>query len=319
MVKTTTLWIDVLDKWKNGHVIKYPKTIKSQFFWRTTAINKGKAHSNLYIDEFVETDLLDRKQDFSAFKSHFPSKSHKSHKPRKTIVYFKNLTGDTMLIVPVPVLGKNYRYIKDFIDNASVKQQKELWRTVAIQAKKMLKTHGQIWISTHGRGVPYLHVRIDITPKYYGNSLLKQNQDKKQIKTHKKSHHKKNVSKHPLREFIQNAYNCVIYHTKTKNKIKTKTKTKTKTNLIGPLKKNQLRKYGYSTSISTRKRHQALTKAIKDNTALRIFRRLNAVRILSKRTNPKVSQVFLQDMKWVRKTFDRQFKSPWQESALFAH
>ena len=310
MVKTKTLWIDVLDKWKNGHVIKYPKTIKSQFFWRTTAINKGKEHSNLYIDEFVETDLLDRKQDFSAFKSHFPRKSHKPHKPRKTIVYFKNLTGDAMLIVPVPVLGKNYRYIKDFIDNASVKQQKELWRTVAIQAKKMLKTHRQIWISTHGRGVPYLHVRIDITPKYHGNSLLKQNHDKKQIKTHKKSHHNKNDPTHPLREFIQNAYNCVIYHTKTK--------TKNKTNLIGPLKKNQLRKYGYSTSISTRKRHQALTKAIKDNPALRIFRRLNAVRILSKRTNPKVSQVFLQDMKWVRKTFDGQFKSSWKDSALFA-
>lgn len=31
----------------------------------------------------------------------------------------------------------------------------------------MLKKHNKVWISTHGTGVPYLHVRIDTTPKYY--------------------------------------------------------------------------------------------------------------------------------------------------------
>ena len=33
--------------------------------------------------------------------------------------------------------------------------------------------YNKVWISTHGLGVPYLHVRISITPKYYGNSKLK--------------------------------------------------------------------------------------------------------------------------------------------------
>ena len=30
------LWKDVLDIWENSYMLKYPKNIKKQFFWRTT-------------------------------------------------------------------------------------------------------------------------------------------------------------------------------------------------------------------------------------------------------------------------------------------
>ena len=36
---------------------------------------------------------------------------------------YKNLSKDTMLVVPMPVSGKNYATLKDFIDNAPEIQQ----------------------------------------------------------------------------------------------------------------------------------------------------------------------------------------------------
>ena len=53
------------------------------------------------------------------------------------------------------------------MDNATDKQQKEFWKKVVSSIKKMLKTNDKVWVSTHGKGVPYLHIRIDTNPKYY--------------------------------------------------------------------------------------------------------------------------------------------------------
>ena len=37
----------------------------------------------------------------------------------------------------------------------------------------MLKKNENVWVSTHGLGVDYLHVRISNNPKYYESSKLK--------------------------------------------------------------------------------------------------------------------------------------------------
>ena len=39
-------------------------------------------------------------------------------------------------------------------------------------SKQMLSNQSNVWISTHGFGVDYLHIRISISPKYYGSSKL---------------------------------------------------------------------------------------------------------------------------------------------------
>ena len=72
--------------------------------------------------------------------------------------------------MPIPKRGKNFATLKDFIDNASKTQQKIFWRKV----KQVANRENVVWISTHGHGVPYLHVRMSLLkPKYYGNSKLK--------------------------------------------------------------------------------------------------------------------------------------------------
>jgi hypothetical protein len=78
-----------------------------------------------------------------------------------------------MLVIPMPVSGKNYATLKDFIDNAPEIQQQEFWKHVAEVAKKCMKKNGKVWISVNGLGVAYTHIRISTIPKYYFASELK--------------------------------------------------------------------------------------------------------------------------------------------------
>ena len=78
-----------------------------------------------------------------------------------------------MLVIPMPIIGKNYVTLKDFIDNAPKIQQQEFWKKVAEVAKNFMNENGKVWISVHGLGVHYTHVRISTSPKYYFNNELK--------------------------------------------------------------------------------------------------------------------------------------------------
>ncbi len=73
--------------------------------------------------------------------------------------------------------------------------------------------------------------------------------------------------------------------------------------LIGPLRKGELQKHGYSTFNKTFKRRSALRKAVKEYGALGVYRKLNAVAKLGVRTMPKVAKTFKRNRNWVRKTY----------------
>jgi len=75
------------------------------------------------------------------------------------------------------------------------------------------------------------------------------------------------------------------------------------TRKIGRLRKNDLKQFGYSTTIPTLKRRAALMNAIKVFGALSVFRKLIAVSILTRRRSPPSAAVFLQDRDWVRAEF----------------
>tara|TARA_Y100000310_G_scaffold255230_1_gene262573 strand:- start:517 stop:999 length:483 start_codon:yes stop_codon:yes gene_type:complete len=157
-------WDKVLNNWMSGKVLTYPSRLKHPFIWRTSRLDKnGKLP---YKQEFLINKFLSDKQDYSFFNNYIKKTKN------KYVVTFPNLSGDTILIVPIPKKGKNYAHIKNFIDNASITQQKAFWKQVVKTAKKQLKMYDHIWISTHGLGVPYLHVRISNKPKYYYNSKM---------------------------------------------------------------------------------------------------------------------------------------------------
>lgn len=72
---------------------------------------------------------------------------------------------------------------------------------------------------------------------------------------------------------------------------------------IGPLRKGELKKHGYSTKNKTSKRHSALRKAVKEFGPLGVYRKLDAVAKLGVRTMSRVSKTFKKNRNWVRKSF----------------
>ena len=74
---------------------------------------------------------------------------------------------------------------------------------------------------------------------------------------------------------------------------------------IGTLKKGLLIKFGYQnvTQLSEQQRHEALKKAIRAYGALSVFRKLNAVYVYNRKTNPSHSRIFKTDRDWVRLQF----------------
>jgi hypothetical protein len=158
------LWSEVLTNWENGTPFAYPKTITGRFQWNTSVLkNEGNVK---YLETFRINKELAATQNAQDFEEYF-KKSKNKH-----VVSFMNLGNDTMLVVPMPVPGKNYVTLKDFIDNASYKQQQEFWKKVAKVARKCMKDKGAVWISVHGLGVDYTHVRISYSPKYYFDNKL---------------------------------------------------------------------------------------------------------------------------------------------------
>jgi len=72
---------------------------------------------------------------------------------------------------------------------------------------------------------------------------------------------------------------------------------------IGPLRKGDLKKFGYSYKLPDDVRRKALTSAVEEYGALSTYRKLNAVAKLSGLSVPKAGQVFGADRNWVHNKY----------------
>jgi hypothetical protein len=74
---------------------------------------------NIYLEKYIINTLFDNlKEDYSPFQKYINESNN------KYVISFPNLSGDTILIIPMPRKDKQFATIKDFIDNASLYQQK---------------------------------------------------------------------------------------------------------------------------------------------------------------------------------------------------
>lgn len=153
-------WKAKLDEWESGHPLTYPKKITKRFFYETKVCTKDL--DTPYESKYIPDSRLEYLENYhSSFNTHLKSSTS------KYVTKFPNLAGDSILIIPIPKKGKNFTTIKDFIDNASTTQQIEFWRYVSKSIKDVLEKNDKIYVSTHGLGVPYFHLRLDTRPKYY--------------------------------------------------------------------------------------------------------------------------------------------------------
>ena len=84
-------------------------------------------------------------------------------KAKRTPQAFWSLSGRTRLISP-PVLKGTAEESGDVktYSELPLKVQGRLWQTVAIEADKFISKGMKVWVITHGRDVPWLHIRIEI-------------------------------------------------------------------------------------------------------------------------------------------------------------
>jgi hypothetical protein len=152
-------WIDKILDWESGEAQIYPDNIVKPFFFETYRCDNDL--QNKYKEKFIQSSKLIFKQDYTAFDKHIQRATNKD------AISFFNLSKDALLVIPIPRKNKDFSTIKGFIDNATLIQQKHFWQKVASTIKKALQTHDHVYVSTHGLGVPYFHLRIDFEPKYY--------------------------------------------------------------------------------------------------------------------------------------------------------
>jgi hypothetical protein len=85
---------------------------------------------------------------------------------------FDNLRGDALMVVPAPVEDRPFAHLAQFTRHAPHALQVELWNAIADAIEHWwANAWGPLWVSTHGAGVAWLHVRLDSKPKYYHSPL----------------------------------------------------------------------------------------------------------------------------------------------------
>ncbi len=129
------------------------------FFWEHPPL------CNANIDSEVEFVLLESPSlarlgpDPEPFRSHFKSDSD--------IVRFRSLGGDALLIAPRPCEPlAACAHLAAFVRKASRTQVQQLWHDTGRAMRETLSDRN-LWLSTSGLGVAWLHMRLDSYPKYY--------------------------------------------------------------------------------------------------------------------------------------------------------
>lgn len=130
------------------------------YFWEVPPLDQeAMSHSAEFV--LVKSPSLARvAPDPDTFRDHFID-------ARASVISFRNLGGDALLVVPVPQKNPEpYSHLAAFIRNAHERQLQSLWQHLGHCVRENLDER-PLWVSTSGLGVHWLHLRLDSRPKYY--------------------------------------------------------------------------------------------------------------------------------------------------------
>jgi len=132
--------------------------------WESVPVTRACVEERPYAFALVSTDFRGG-ADRNAFAEKFAAAEGGG------AVAFANIRGDATLCAPVPAPGTpddTYVHFKSFLADAPPEQVQELLTCVGnTMAAALEESPAPRWLSTHGHGVSWLHVRIDSVPKYY--------------------------------------------------------------------------------------------------------------------------------------------------------
>ena len=161
---------DVLSLWEHDgrfaefYVSLLAKSPFDSFFWECPPISKATLATRPYEHVTVRAHPFASASPDS-FAEHLNACT-------QSATSFTNLGGDATLVAPCsrePPLHA-YGHLAAFTRGVPLARQVELWQTVGATARQTLERRGaaqRTWLSTEGSGVPWLHVRMDSSPKYY--------------------------------------------------------------------------------------------------------------------------------------------------------
>lgn len=135
------------------------ETAFDAFFWEHPPLCNANIESEA---EFVllESPTLARlSPDPEQFRSYF--------KGDNDIVSFSSLGADAFLIAPAPCQPlAACAHLAAFVRDAPRTQVHKLWHQTGRAVRESLNDQN-LWLSTSGLGVAWLHIRLDSYPKYY--------------------------------------------------------------------------------------------------------------------------------------------------------
>ncbi|XP_057306398.1 uncharacterized protein LOC130644705 isoform X1 [Hydractinia symbiolongicarpus] len=145
------------------------------YVWEVVPVTDTEAASTPFQFVITESNSLNRMtKDSQTFASHFKRSTN------PYVTSFLNLGRDAKLVAPLPatkllIMECDYSHIGKFMTDAPDEQIDALWIEVAKAMSERLSDSPKmpLWLSTAGHGVAWLHVRIDITPKYYSHTPYK--------------------------------------------------------------------------------------------------------------------------------------------------
>jgi len=138
------------------------------FFWECPPVSLATCGTRLF--EFVALPapgLRGTKADETAFSEHI-----RAYYGQPVAKAFLSLRKDSMLIAPARAQKdmKPYAHIASFFREAPPKQLDRQWLALAEALDERLRKvdpDANVWVSTSGLAVPWLHMRLDARPKYY--------------------------------------------------------------------------------------------------------------------------------------------------------
>jgi len=137
------------------------ETPYTAYRWETPALSIANVR-RAFECVLLASPRLAKTGDPAAFAAHLDNSDNAD------IVTFENLGEDALLIVPSPQGPRHtYGHLAAFSRLAPVRQIHALWQTVGYAMEQRLGSR-PVWLNTAGAGVPWLHVRLDDRPKYYG-------------------------------------------------------------------------------------------------------------------------------------------------------
>lgn len=128
------------------------------FFWETKSTAKDAPMEFVLIDAPSLLKFAEGSPDNSTFAPYFRLTD-------ASVVTVENLGKDAQLVVPRDQ-GATSSHLASFVRGSPPEAVDALWKQVGLSFLQQSSTM-PTWLSTDGRGIAWLHVRLDSRPKYY--------------------------------------------------------------------------------------------------------------------------------------------------------